>query len=260
MPARRSSSKDSEPRAAKALEAIRGDPLALYAFLKRMPKGADLHSHLSGAVYAETHIRDAIADGLCVDQDAKAFAKSQPVIAGAELEPVCEQDQVPATELPKNQPLYNSLVDSFSMRGFVPSAGVTGHDHFFDAFTKFGGTDPRHTGEWVDEVAARAASQNIQYLELMVTPTWRRLNTITKGMTWSEDLKSLKGELMAKGLLDDIPAARAFLDEADARRARPRALRDAGRESGLQGGNALPLSSLPQYAEGERARPGAVWL
>jgi adenosine deaminase len=58
------------------------------------------------------------------------------VIAGAELEPVCEQDQVPATELPKNQPLYNSLVDSFSMRGFVPSAGVTGHDHFFDAFTK----------------------------------------------------------------------------------------------------------------------------
>ena len=101
-----------------------------------MPKGADLHSHLSGAVYAETHIRDAIADGLCVDQDAKAFAKSQPVIAGAELEPVCEQDQVPATELPKNQPLYNALVDSFSMRGFVPSAGVTAHDHFFDAFTK----------------------------------------------------------------------------------------------------------------------------
>ena len=158
-----------------------------------------------------------------MDQDAKAFAKSQPVIAGAEIEPVCEQDQVPATALPKNQRLYNGLVDSFSMRGFVPSGGITGHDHFFDAFAKFGGTDPRHTGEWVDEVAARAASQNIQYLELMVTPTWRRLNTITKDMTWREDLKSLKDELMAKGLLDDIPAARAFLDEADALR------RDRGR-------------------------------
>jgi adenosine deaminase len=205
-------------RAAQAFERIRSEPLALRDFLKRMPKGADLHSHLSGAVYAETHIRDAIEDGLCVDQDAKAFAKSQPVIAGAELQPVCEEDQVPAAELPKNQPLYNGLVDSFSMRGFVPSAGVTAHDHFFDAFVKFGGTDPSHTGEWVDEVAARAASQNIQYLELMVTPTWRRLNTITRGMTWREDLKSLKDELMAKGLLDDIPAARAFLDEADALR------------------------------------------
>lgn len=205
-------------RTAQALERIRGEPLALRDFLKRMPKGADLHSHLSGAIYAETHIRDAIEDGLCVDPDAKAFAKSQPVIAGAELQPVCEEDQVPASELPKNQPLYNGLVDSFSMRGFVPSAGVTAHDHFFDAFVKFGGTDPSHTGEWVDEVAARAASQNIQYLELMVTPTWRRLNTITKGMAWREDLKSLKDELMANGLLDDIPAARAFLDEADALR------------------------------------------
>ena len=73
-----------------------------------------------------------------MDQDAKAFAKSQPVIAGAELEPVCEQDQVPATALLKNQRLYNGLVDSFSMRGFMPSEGVTGHDHFFDAFAKFG--------------------------------------------------------------------------------------------------------------------------
>ena len=115
-------------RTAQAFERIRAEPLPLRDFLKRMPKGADLHSHLSGAVYAETHIGDAIADELCVDQDAKAFAKSQPVVAGAELQPVCEEDQVPATELPKNQRLYNDLVDSFSMRGFVPSTGVTAHD------------------------------------------------------------------------------------------------------------------------------------
>src|SRR5262245_40584397 len=82
-------------RTAQALKRIRSGPLALRDFLKRMPKGADLHSHLSGAVYAETHIRDAMEDGLCVDPDAKAFAKSQPVIAGAELQPVCEQDQIP---------------------------------------------------------------------------------------------------------------------------------------------------------------------
>ena len=61
---------------------------------------------------------------------------------------------------------------------------MTGHDHFFGAFTKFGGTDPSHTGEWLDEVAGRAASQNTQYLELMATPTWNRLNTITKDMSY----------------------------------------------------------------------------
>jgi adenosine deaminase len=82
-------------------------------FLKRMPKGADLHSHLSGAIYAESHIRDAIEDELCIDTDAKAFAKSQPVVAGAQLQPVCEENQIPAVELPKNQRLYNDLVDYF---------------------------------------------------------------------------------------------------------------------------------------------------
>ena len=124
-------------RTAQTLERIRAEPLALRDFLKRMPKGADLHSHLSGAVYAETHIRDAIADGLCVDQDAKAFAKSQPVIAGAELEArVRSRTRVPATALPRTSASTMVWSNSFSMRGFVPSAGITGHDHFFDAFAE----------------------------------------------------------------------------------------------------------------------------
>ena len=75
------------------------------------------------------------------------------------------------------------------MRGFVPSEGESGHDHFFETFAKFGGTDPRHTGEFLDEVSARAAAQNEQYLELMETPTWNRLNTITKDLAWREDLR-----------------------------------------------------------------------
>lgn len=50
--------KDSELRAAKALDAIRGDPLALYAFLKRMPKGADLHkSSRRGGLCRDLHPR-----------------------------------------------------------------------------------------------------------------------------------------------------------------------------------------------------------
>ena len=83
-------------------------------------------------------------------------------------------------------------------------------------FAKFGGTDPRHTGEFLDEVSARASAQNEQYLELMETPTWHRLNDITNDMDWRDDLARLRDELLAKGLLDDIPAARAFWDQAEA--------------------------------------------
>ena len=142
------------------LDEVRADPLALRAFLKRMPKGADLHSHLSGAVYAETHIRDAIEDELCIDTEAKAFAKSQPVMAGAQTQPVCEQNQIPAIELPKNQRLYNDLVDAFSMRGFVPGGG----DHRRMTISSMPSSNSaapiRATpARWVDEVAARAAAR-----------------------------------------------------------------------------------------------------
>lgn len=116
----------SELRAAQELDAVRADPLALRDFLKAMPKGADLHNHSDGAVYAETFIRVGGEDGLCVDQAAKAFTKSQPIKSGAEPAPVCEAGDVPAADVPKNQRLYDALVDSFSMRGFVPSEGVTG--------------------------------------------------------------------------------------------------------------------------------------
>jgi len=202
-------------RTAKALESVRGDPLRLREFLMRMPKGADLHSHLHSAVFAETLIADGIADGLCVDPTAHAFAKPQSVGGGA---PVCGDDAVPAATVYEDQLLYNALIDAFSMRGFVPSEGVTGDDHFFGAFQKFGGTDPRHTGEWLDEVAGRAARQNVQYLELMATPPWNRLNDITKDVTWRDDLAGSRDELLAKGLADDIPAARGFWDEAEATR------------------------------------------
>ncbi len=205
----------AEQRTTQALDAVRADPLALRAFLAAMPKGADLHNHLDGAVYAETFIRVGAEDGLCIDVDAKAFSKSQPVEAGIETAPVCEKGDVPATDAFKKQRLFDELVDSFSMRGFVPSEGITGHDHFFGVFAKFGGTDPRHTGEFLDEVSTRAAAQNEQYLELMETPTWHRLNDITTGLAWREDLGSLRDELIAKGLLDDIAPARAFWDQTE---------------------------------------------
>ncbi len=42
--------------AAHYLDAVRDKPPLLLAFLRRFPKGGDLHNHLSGAVYAESLI------------------------------------------------------------------------------------------------------------------------------------------------------------------------------------------------------------
>src|SRR6267143_2094656 len=141
----------SEQRTELGLQAARQNPLQLRHFLLGMPKGADLHNHLSGAVYAESWIRAAAEDHLCVEIAKLAFAKPQgPSNSGVD-QTACGEGKVPVANAFKDQDLYDALVDAFSMRGFVPSPGVTGHDHFCDAFSKFGGTDHRHLGEWIDE-------------------------------------------------------------------------------------------------------------
>jgi len=106
------------------------------------------------------------------------------------------------------------------MRAFVPSAGVSAHDHFFDAFAKFLAVAPRHTGEWLDEVSTRAAAQNEQYLELMDTPDFTHTAAIAKEVGWKDDLAALRQVLLEHGLRDDIAVAHAHWDEASALRDR----------------------------------------
>jgi len=207
-----------ESGAARAYEAAaRQGPLALHAFLAGFPKGADLHVHLSGAVYAETFIRDAGDDGLCVDPAALKFVKT-----------TCADPLVPASRLsgvlaPADQDLYDRLINSFSMRSFVPTPGFSGHDQFFSTFARFGGLDKRHTGEWVDEVASRAAAQNQQYLELMETPAFGHAAAIAHEIGWpadpaSVDLARMRQALLDRGLRDEVATDRQHIREIEGRR------------------------------------------
>jgi len=177
-----------ELRAVRAYDAARSSQsstLELHAFLERMPKGGDLHMHLSGAVYAETFIQNAVADNLCVDPTTRSFTKNIGTTRSLPLQPVCTEGQVAAGTALKDQKLYDALVDSFSMRGFVPTPGITGHDQFFSTFTRFSGLKS-HTGEWLDEVATRAAAQNEQYLEVMDTPNFTSAAKLGADLGWPQ--------------------------------------------------------------------------
>jgi adenosine deaminase len=213
---------NGEQAAARAMETARANPLALRAFLVAMPKGADLHNHLSGAVYAESWIRAAVEDSLCVDRARLSFSKPQTQGAASSS---CGEGKAPASAAYGDQHLYDALIDAFSMRGFVPSPGVTGHDHFFKTFELFGASEPpqvgafaSHTGEWLDEVATRAAAQNEQYLELMQTPNFSHTSAIAAQIGWKYDFAQLRQDLLSHGLRDDIAVASRSLDQAEALR------------------------------------------
>ncbi len=213
----------AQSRAARAYAAaVKAGPLALRAFLVEFPKGSDLHMHLTGSVYAETFIRDAGEDGLCIDPKALSFAK-----------PPCAGSLVPAKELSGNistaaQSLYDKLIDSFSMRGFVPTPGWTGHDQFFATFGRFSGLSTSHLGEWVNEIASLAAAQNVQYLELMDTPPFSHAVEIANAIGWNAALERgdrdafahLRQELLARGLRDEVAPDRAEVRQAEAGRRR----------------------------------------
>ena len=207
----------SEQTTAAGMEVAKENPLQLRNFLRHMPKGADLHNHLSGAIYAESFIRAAGEDGLCVDLTSLAFVKPEKS-GSSSSDPNCVKGTIPAADVPKKQALYDSLIDSFSMRGYVPSPGITGHDHFFNAFGKFGGTDAKHKGEWLDEVAARAASQNEQYLELMETPDFSHTAKIAAELGWKDDFAQMRDALLAHGLRDDVEVAKKGFDQMEALR------------------------------------------
>ena len=205
----------AEQRAAKAFESAKANPLDLRAFLVRMPKGADLHVHLTGAVYAESWIRAADEDGLCVELATHALVRAQAMTRSIPPQPACGEGRVRAFDAFKDQKLYDDLVDAFSMRSFVPYAGESGHDHFFSTFAKFAAVGKRHTGEWVDEVTARAAAQNEQYMELMETPDFSHTAQLAKEVPWTDDFAKLREELLARGLRDDVAVARAHYDQAE---------------------------------------------
>ena len=188
-------------------------------------------------IYAETFIKDAAADILCVDPKTMSFFKPKATTMSLPPQPVCGEGNERAENAFKDQKLYDALVDSFSMRSFVPSAGVSGHDQFFATFGRFDGIDKSHTGEWLDEVATRAAAQNEQYLEVMETPIFTDVAKLGSRIDWPttpvdpalnrtgdatgttrEDLSHLRDVLLAAGLRDEVAIDRKELDDAlDAR-------------------------------------------
>lgn len=204
--ARRSGS--STARAARYLDSVRESPPLLEDFLARMPKGGDLHNHLSGAVYAESFIEYAARDGLCVS------LKTLTLIA-----PPCDDSagHPAAAQALQIEDLRNQLIDAWSMRNFhATPEDRSGHDHFFATFGKFGPATDRHTGDMLGEVMHRAAVQHETYLELMLTPDDGEARRLGAQLAWSDDFGAMRSSLLSNGMAKVVADGRRNLDGAEA--------------------------------------------
>jgi adenosine deaminase len=191
------------PSLEEQLNQLRKSPPELYAFLLRMPKGGDLHSHLSGAAYAETLIAGAAASNLCIDtQQWKVVATcSTP-------------NQIEARNANDQNQAFNALIDSFSMRDFVPGR-QSAHDHFFASFDLFSLADKAHTVELLTDVIRRAASQNESYLELMALSGGGPISNLGKTTGFDGNFEETAAKLGAAGLPDLVAALKAKVDDIE---------------------------------------------
>lgn len=199
-------------------KAVAEGPLAVRAFLDQFPKGADLHIHLSGSVYAEHFIHAAAEDGLCVDPVGLRFVKPDAETKN------CAAPLIPAKNLDGNitaaeQSLYDKLLDSFSMRSYSPTPGWSGHDQFFSTFEKFSGLSKSHTGEWVNDLTELSAMENNQYVELMHTPEFSHAAKLGYALGWpaKPDFAALREKLLAAGLRDEVDENLSETSEANKR-------------------------------------------
>lgn len=205
-PARPPRARATEAATARRFAALRQNPAELLAFLREMPKGGDLHNHLSGSIYAESYLRWAADDQLCV------ATATMTIVAGP-----CnaERGQPPAAAVLRNSALFNQAIDAMSMRHWNPA--LSGHDHFFAAFGKFG-PESQKFGDMTAEVASRAAHEHVSYLELMLTPSGPATQKLARSVGWDPDPAVERDRLLAAGFRGIVRAeAKQRLDALEAR-------------------------------------------
>jgi adenosine deaminase len=170
------------------------DPLQLRAFLADMPKGADLHNHLDGAIYAETYLALAQAQGLCQDG------------SGAITPPPCHAAP----------PARDAMIDALSMRDFVPSpAEPSGHDHFFKTFARFHAATA-DTAALLAEEVRRAAAEHILYLEIIHVPRLGEATELAAKTAWHGDDFAADLAALQPALARIVAEAMRDTDQAEA--------------------------------------------
>jgi adenosine deaminase len=223
----RRSASAAEQRVASHMDRIRHDPPALRAFLQALPKGADLHTHLGGAVYAESYIRWAADLPLCVDVSTFTYVEASPPPAGeSAASPAACKDPIgqrPAALVLQDPLLYRRGIDALSTRNWLLGRAV-GHDQFFDTFPRFDAVtrDRRDlsatiVGRSVAEIMRRAALQHVQHLELMLSFD-SAVDVSSAGVSWDADdqFQLLRDRMLADGLDGRVAERRRWLDAVDA--------------------------------------------
>jgi hypothetical protein len=113
--------------------------------------------------------------------------------------------------------LRDRLIDAFSTRNYKPAV-ENGHERFFTTFGRFGLASATHVGDMLAEVASRAASGRVRYVELMHTAGGSKPGAMGSAAGWSDDWEGFRERLLAAGLRDTLASISREMDRDEAER------------------------------------------
>lgn len=179
----------------------------LTAFLREMPKGADLNVNARGSVYAETMVANAMESDppVLFDLDARRFAPAGDV----------PENALDADDIRNGIDNLGKVLDALGCRN-LDLYDESGHDHFFSAFPRMGAAAPLPAAG-ATEIFTRAAAQKIHHLELAIHPEPPPRGAYADPGAWDEARRLGRDDARRWKLAYSDPAKRG---EAFARSAR----------------------------------------
>ncbi len=139
-------------------EFIKGNKAKLRQFIADMPKGAELHHHLTGAAYAETLFSIACDANLYVNlQSGRLYEAKPPEIDSVRL----------SNGMDNYHQIHMTLIDKWSVKNYQPYKYPLGPDeYFFSLFGNFiAAAGNKYLGHIVHQLKVRAKEENLQYIE-----------------------------------------------------------------------------------------------
>ncbi|WP_054653161.1 adenosine deaminase family protein [Salidesulfovibrio brasiliensis] len=211
------------------------DPVVLRMLLAQMPKGAELHTHLSGIPYGEHYIAWAAKDGACIQ------SHTGRIVPGP-----CNGTSIDAAKAYAKPDLWNAEVNALSVRQDRRDNRMWGHDQFFATFGLFGEAKD-NKARMIAHAARQAARDRVQYLELMISiygPQW--VTPWAEKAGWDGDPAATLERLRSAGLFKGIPEATAWLDDTGAD-VRKRLGNGPGSDVGIRYINQIFRGAEPEY-------------
>jgi adenosine deaminase len=184
----------------EAYTAAQADKNELRLFLNAMPKGGDLHNHLTGSIYPEDLISLGKRNHDCINDQFTLLAP-QACSAHTTLDHTLQDSS-----------LYLHILDALSIRN-TAYGNPSVHENFFDVFGKTSIVKQQSMPEFLALALNQAALSNLLYAEFMLGFHRDLFDYLSTHTRYDTDFKTQQRYLNANNFQHTIDIINARIDK-----------------------------------------------